>query len=202
MGFVRRHPVLIALLAAVVVGASVLAATGFAVWQAAHQDDTRRVDRADVVAVLGAAQYSGRPSPTFEARLEHALLLFEKGFAPRVLVLGAGRPGDVTTEAEAGRAWLVDHGVPDDAAFAEPQGNTTLESLEAASTWMGQRDLDTVFRVSDPWHNLRIRRMAGDLGITAMVSATFRSAAKSQWTRLSGYSRETFAYLAYRILGR
>ena len=60
----------------------------------------------------------------------------------------------------------------------------------------------SAFLVSDPWHNLRIRKMASDLGMTAYVSATWHSAARSQWTRLNGYARETLAYLYYRFLHR
>lgn len=177
-------------------------ATGVAVWQAAHTDEASRRDRVDLIAVLGAAQYGGEPSPTFRGRLEHAALLYGRGFGPRVLVLGGNRPGDLSTEAEVGRSWLVARGLPDDAVFAEPVGNTTHESLRAALGFMRENDLTTVMLVSDPWHNLRIRRMARDLGLEAFVSATWRSAARSQWTRLSAYTRETFAYLYYRALRR
>jgi uncharacterized SAM-binding protein YcdF (DUF218 family) len=171
------------------------------VWRAAHNDEARLHDHADLIAVLGAAQYDGRPSPTFEGRLEQAALLYGRGFAPRVLVLGGNQPGDRTTEADAGRDWLISDGLPVDAVFAEPVGNSTLESLRAAASFMQARSLASVFLVSDPWHNLRIRRMARDLGLQAYVSATFHSAARSQGTRLAGYARETFAYLRYRILG-
>jgi uncharacterized SAM-binding protein YcdF (DUF218 family) len=177
-------------------------ATGVAVWQAAHTDEASRRDRVDLIAVLGAAQYGGEPSPTFRGRLEHAALLYGRGFGPRVLVLGGNRPGDLSTEAEVGRSWLVARGLPDDAVFAEPVGNTTHESLRAALGFMRENDLTTVMLVSDPWHNLRIRRMARDLGLEAFVSATWRSAARSQWTRLSAYTRETFAYLYFRALSR
>jgi uncharacterized SAM-binding protein YcdF (DUF218 family) len=202
VGLIRRHPGLTAVLAVVLGAVAILATTGFAVWQAAHHDDASRIERADVIAVLGAAQYDGRPSATFEARLRQGALLYEKGFSQQILVLGGGQPGDRTTEAEAGRGWLIDTGVPAESVHAEPQGSTTLESLRAAATWMDQRSLRSVFLVSDPWHNLRIKKMASDLGLTPLVSATFRSAAQSRWTRLSGYTRETFAYLAYRVLGQ
>ena len=119
-----------------------------------------------------------------------------------VLVVGGNQPGDVTTEGQAGRDWLVQQGLPAADVFAEPVGNDTLESLRGAAAFMRQRGMTSAFLVSDPWHNLRIRRMASDLGVTAYVSATWQSAAKSQWTRLDGYTRETFAYLYYRILGR
>jgi len=198
----RRHLVLTGLLLALLALLVLVTATGVAVWQAAHTDEAGRRDRVDLIAVLGAAQYGGEPSPTFRGRLEHAALLYGRGFGPRVLVLGGNRPGDLTTEAEVGRSWLVARGLPDDAVFAEPIGNTTHESLRAALGFMRENDLATVMLVSDPWHNLRIRRMARDLGLEAFVSATWRSAARSQWTRLSAYTRETFAYLYYRALRR
>lgn len=188
----------VALLATV---ALVLLLTAWAVWRAAHTDDASRVDRADAIVVLGAAQYQGDPSPVFAGRLEHAQLLYEQGRAEHVLVLGGGRPGDRSTEAEAGRDFLVAAGLPDDAVVAIPVGSTTLESLEAAAAWMRDHDLRSAFLVSDPWHNLRVRRMASDLGIEAYVSATWTSAARTEPTRFEGYARETFAYLYYRLFG-
>jgi vancomycin permeability regulator SanA len=195
----RRHPVVTVSLAVVLGLLLVLVATAVAVWNAAHTDDARRVDHADLIAILGAAQYNGTPSPVFQGRLEQGELLFKEGFAGRVLVLGGGEPGDRTTEGEAGRSWLVDHGVPSGAVFADPVGSTTLESLQSAARFMQRNQLRSVFLVSDPWHNLRIRRIGHDLGMQAYVSATWHSAARSQWTRLSGYTRETFAYLSYRV---
>lgn len=180
----------------------VLAVTAVAVWRAAHTDDASRVDQADLIIVLGAAQYNGRPSPVFEARLRHAQLLVDKGFGEKVLVVGGGQPGDASTEGEAGRSWLISHGLPQANVFSSPQGGTTYESLKAAAKWMRDRHLDTAFLVSDPWHNLRIRKMASDLGIRGFVSAAFHSAARSQWTRFDGYSRETFAYIYYRLFHR
>jgi uncharacterized SAM-binding protein YcdF (DUF218 family) len=152
--------------------------------------------------VLGAAQYQGTPSPVFQGRLEGARILYEQGRAPVVLVLGGGQPGDQTTEADSGRQYLIDHGVPDQDVVAIPEGNTTLESLQAASRYMHARGENSAFLVSDPWHNLRIKRMAADLGITPYVSATWHSAAVSQGTRFAGYVREVFAYLYYRATGR
>jgi uncharacterized SAM-binding protein YcdF (DUF218 family) len=67
---------------------------------------------------------------------------------------------------------------------------------------MHDQGLTSAFLVSDPWHNLRIKRMASDLGIQAYTSATWQSAARTERTRLDGYFRETFAYLLYRVVGR
>lgn len=202
MGFVRRHPILSILVVLLVAAAGLVVVTGIAVFRAAHEDDASRVDHADVIAVLGAAEYEGKPSPVLAGRLEHAQLLYEQGRSDIVLVLGAGRPGDISTEAEAGRDYLIGQGMPPEAVVAIPVGHTTLESLDAAAAYMEAHGMRSAFLVSDPWHNLRIKRMASDLGIEAYASATWHSAAVSEWPRLSGYMRETFAYLYYRLLGR
>jgi vancomycin permeability regulator SanA len=85
---IRRHPILsgvalLLLIAFVVVGASAMT-----VWRAAHDDDASRIDRADVIIVLGAAQYGGTPSPVFQGRLDHAVLLYRQGRADSVMVVG------------------------------------------------------------------------------------------------------------------
>lgn len=202
MAATRRRVVLILALIILAIPLCLILATGVAVWNAAHTDDASRVDEVDAIVVLGAAQYQGEPSPVFQGRLDGAKILYEQGRASVVLVIGGALPGDRTTEAEAGRDYLLEQGLPDGSVVAIPEGNTTLESLEATSEWMHRRDMDSVFLVSDPWHNLRIKRMAGDLGLTPYVSATWHSAAVSQETRLPGYLREIFAYLYYRIFGR
>lgn len=201
MDAIRRHPVVVTIVAVAVAIMTVFAATGVAVWRAAHTDDASLVDRVDVILVLGAAQYNGDPSPVFEGRLRHAELLYDEGRADTILVLGGGAPGDSSTEAEAGRDWLVSDGVPSGSVVASPVGTTTLESLRAAATWMSDRGLDSAFLVSDPWHNLRMKRMASDLGIEAYASATWQSAARTEGTRFGGYVRETLAYLYYRFSG-
>lgn len=197
----RRHLILFALCAVGLVALVGLGLTALAVWRSAHTDDASRIDHADVILVLGAAQYGGDPSPVFEGRLEHAALLYREGRAPTVLVLGGSAPGDTSTEADAGKRWLIEKGVPTEAVVASPVGTTTFESLRAAADWMSDRDLSSAFLVSDPWHNLRVKRMASDLGIEAYTSATWQSAARSEGTRFDGYLRETFAYLYYRLFG-
>jgi vancomycin permeability regulator SanA len=178
-----------------------IGASAIAVWKAAHTDDASRVDTADVIVVLGAAQYGGDPSPVFRGRLDHGKLLYDQGFADRIMVLGAGQEGDEFTEAEAGAGYLAGQGVPSEAIEISPEGSTTFESLQAAARRMEEGGFHSAFLVSDPWHNLRIKRMATDLGIEAYASATWHSAAQSQSTRLQGYARETFAYLYYVLFG-
>lgn len=202
MGALRRHPVLVTLVAVAFGIVLVLGLTATAVWRAAHTDDASQVEDADAILVLGAAQYNGTPSPVFRGRLRHAALLYRNGRSDTVVVLGGAAPGDRVSEAEAGRSWLVAQGLPAGDVVASPVGGTTLESLEAAADWMHDRGLDTAFLVSDPWHNLRVKRMASDLGITGYASATWQSAAVTERTRFGGYLRETFAYLAYRLFRR
>ncbi|MEX0753535.1 MAG: YdcF family protein [Actinomycetota bacterium] len=202
MGSLRRHPVVSVIVGVLLLVVGVIVVTGIAVWRAAHTDDASQVERVDAIVVLGAAQYDGEPSPVFAGRLDHAQLLYEQDRADTVLVIGGGAPGDSTTEAEAGGDYLIDAGLPDASVLAVGEGSTTFESLRSTARAMREAGLDSAFLVSDPWHNLRIRRMASDLGIEAYASATWQSAATSERTRVPGYLRETFAYLYYRLFGR
>jgi vancomycin permeability regulator SanA len=197
----RRHPFLVAISTAVALALGAVAFSAATVWREAHHDDASDLDRADAIVVLGAAQYDGTPSPVFEGRLDHAALLFEQGRAGVVFVLGGNQPGDRTTEAEAGRDYLVAAGVPTASIVALPVGHSSYTSLRAAADAMHERDLTSAFLVSDPWHNARIQRMAADLGIEGHASATWTSAARTEGARLSGYVRETFAYLYYVVTG-
>ena len=191
MGFVRRHPVVTAVLAAALVVTGAVTLSAVAVWRAAHHDEARHVDRADAVVVLGAAEYNGRPSPVFQARLDHAAIMYRRGFTREVIVAGGKRPGDQTTEAEAGRDYLVSQGLPDTDVDSVSIGNTTWESLRGVADFMRGNGLRSAFLVSDPWHNLRIRRMGRDLGIEAYVSATGASAVRpSEMRRSVSFSRD------------
>ena len=202
MSRIRRHPFLSAIALVLLASLIAVAGSGLVVWRAAHHDDASDVETVDAIAVLGAAQYDGVPSPVFEGRLDHAVLLYEQGRAGRVFVLGANQPGDRSTEGESGRDYLIRQGVPASSVVAIPVGTTSYESLRALANEMRADGMDSVFLVSDPWHNARIKRMAGDLGLDAHASATWTSAATSQEARVPGYVRETFAYLYYRVVGQ
>ena len=202
MARIRRHPILVGIALVLFIGLIVVGASAMTVWRAAHDDVASRVERADVIIVLGAAQYGGTPSPVFRGRLDHAVLLYRQGRADSVIVVGGKAPGDSTSEAQAGRDYLVSRGVPAGSAIAEPVGRTTYESLVGAASYMRGHGMQSAFLVSDPWHNARITRMASDLGIRGYASATWTSAATSEDTRFTGYARETLAYLYYRVFGR
>lgn len=201
MRLIRRHPFLAAIGAVLLTVIVVLGLSAVTVWRAAHHDDASDMDHADAIVVLGAAQYNGEPSPVLQGRLDHAVLLWQRGFADHVITVGSKQPGDRSTEAEAGADYLAQQGVPTEAITVLPVGHTTYESMQAATDWMHQQGLDSAFLVSDPWHNARIKAMAGDLGITGYASATWTSGATSEGSRGQGYLRETFAYLYYRLVG-
>ena len=176
----------------------VFGVTAVRVWQVAREDHRGKVD---AILVLGAAQFDGRPSKIFEARLKQARALFDDDVAPLVVTVGAGRPGDRFTEADAGARYLRDAGIPAEAVRAVPKGDDTLTSLRAAAVEL--TDVKSVVLVTDPWHGLRARRMARDLGFRANTSpARSGPAVHSRATQGKYIARETAAYLHYRVLGR
>ena len=186
------------LVTAVVLGVLlVVVGTAASVWWTARQD--ARPD-SDVIVVLGAAQFDGRPSSVFKARLQHARELYEDGIAPVVVTVGGGRPGDRTTEAEAGAAFLRERDVD---VLAVPEGRNTLQSMEAVEELMQEEGWETAVLVTDPWHSLRTRTMARDSGITAETSPTRAGpSVRTRGTQVRYIARETLAYLYYKALGR
>jgi uncharacterized SAM-binding protein YcdF (DUF218 family) len=196
---ILRHPFLGAIALLLLFAIILVGLSGLTVWRAAHRDDASRIQSVDAIVVLGAAQWNGAPSPVFRGRLEQAVVLWQEHRAGVVLVLGSKQPGDITTEGEAGRVYLISRGIPASDVVSIPVGHTSYESLVAAADYMKRSKLRSVFLVSDPWHNARIKKMASDLGLKAYASATWTSAYQSRRARLSEYVRETFAYLYYRI---
>ena len=126
----------------------------------------------DAIVVLGAAQYVGRPSPVLRARLDHALDLWQRGLAPRLIFTGGMGAGDTTSEAAVSRAYALRHGVPDTAIFMENEGRTTRESLAAVSAIMRAQQMRTAILVSDPFHMFRLRLEARRTGLEAYTSPT------------------------------
>jgi uncharacterized SAM-binding protein YcdF (DUF218 family) len=188
-----------------VIGAAVaavlllVAATALGIWWTARKDAR---PSSDAIVVLGSAQYNGVPSSIFEARLEHALDLYEDGVAPVIVTVGGKATGDQFSEAEAGREYLADAGVPDDALLAVQEGADTLESMRAVAAQFDDRGWDTAVLVTDPWHAMRAERMAEDAGMDASSSPTRQGpAVQTRTTQFRYILRETAAYLLYRVTG-
>ncbi|HET6503695.1 MAG TPA: YdcF family protein [Amycolatopsis sp.] len=169
--------------------------TAARVWQVARTDDRAP---ADVIVVLGAAQYDGTPSPIFQARLKHARELYEEGVAKVIVTTGGNRTGDRYTEASAGADWLVRSGVPATSTLVVGEGGDTLSSLRAVGTAVRQRGWHTAVLVSDPWHSLRARTMADDVGLDAWASPVHSGPiVQTRLTQFMYIYRETGALIFY-----
>lgn len=187
--------VLIGLLAITAVGGY----AAYRIWDQAGRDERRK---ADTIVVLGAAQYDGRPSPLFAARLDHAIELFHEGVAPRLIVTGGKREGDRTTEAASARVYALAHDVPDSAILTEDVSRTTLQSLRGVADIMRSDGLRSAVFVSDPTHMLRVLRMASDLGIDAYGSPTRSSPLeRDAIARIDATVHELGALAVYFVTG-
>lgn len=165
------------------------------VWSTGRADQARPVD---AIVVLGAAQYDGRPSPQLEARLEHAFALWEAEHAPTVIVTGGNRPGDRTTEADTSATYLIGRGVPDAAIVREREGTSTYESLAAARALAP--GVTSVLVVTDPYHALRSRMVAAEVGFEAYVSPADESVVTGAG-ELRRELDETFGVAVGRLVG-
>jgi uncharacterized SAM-binding protein YcdF (DUF218 family) len=154
---------------------------------------------ADVIVVLGAAEYNGRPSPILRSRLNHALSLYLQGYAPYVMTTGGSGGDPVYTEGEVGRGYLTQHGVPSEAILVEPNGSTTVQSLQAATEIMRRMNLHSCIVVSDGYHIFRVKQMLQTNGIevygSPRPSAVNLSKSKRGWL----YFRQAIGFCLWRL---
>lgn len=164
-----------------------------AIYIQARNDEARQVD---AILVMGAAQYNGRPSEVLAARLDHALDLYNQGYAPVIVVTGGNMPGDVYTEAGTSEQYLLDRGVPQAAILMEDEGRDTWDSMQGVDVATTGRDIESVLIVSDGFHLFRSERMASAVGFEAYSSAAPGSPIKP-WTanEFSYVIRETGAVI-------
>ncbi len=157
-------------------------------------------EAADVIMVMGAAQYDGRPSPQLAARLDHALLLFNEGRAPVIAVTGGKRPGDRYTEAEASRRYLVARGVDEGAILAETSGASTWQSVSNLSPVLLDEGVRSVLVVTDRYHVQRTVLSVREAGFRAEGSAT-RTSPVVGVRALSHAAEEAIGVAAGRLIG-
>lgn len=124
---------------------------------------------ADAIAVFGAAEYAGKPSPIFRARLEHARNLYERGIAPLIVTLG-GDGGDQFSEGQVGRDYLMGTGIPDSAIIAETQSTSTSESAKRLAVIARTNDLKRIVLVSDGMHMFRLHAICAGDGLNVLSS--------------------------------
>jgi len=168
-------------------------------WFAANNPTIRN---GDVIVVLGAAQLDGRPGLVLEARLTEAKRIYELGLAKKIITVGGGAPGDRTTEAAAGRIWLMQNGVKYANLKAIEVGRDTLSSTKAYAAELRARKIKNVIIVTDPLHCLRSMTMANDLGLIATCSPVQGGPNALEKSGFKYLIREAGAYLAYITLGR
>ena len=180
----------------IIVGALVLAATAVVV---ARQGNFEEVRRADAIVVFGAAEYSGRPSPVYRARLDHAFDLFERGYAPLIITTGGAGADPTYNEGAVGRDYLSRRGVPDSNLIAETQSTDTAESTQRVSAILQRNGLHTVVAVSDAYHIFRIKRLMRRYGIEAYGSPRPGSVPHTALAKATSALHEAASYLFWRL---
>ncbi len=176
----------------VLAGFAYLAVTFVQVWMASNNDYR---GKADAIIVLGAAQYDGVPSPVLEGRLTHALNLHSAGMAEKIVTTGSNQPGDRFTQGFAGYDFLRDQGVADADIVVIVDGSNTWEEISAAANQLKPDGRTSVVLVSDPYHSMRAKKIAEELGLNAEVSPTDSDSAAGQ------LARETVGVAVGRVIG-
>ena len=157
------------------------------------------VQPADVIIVLGAAEYRGRPSPVLQARLNHALLLYLQGMAPRILTTGGKGDDPTYSEGEVAHAYLSRHGVPSEAILVESEGDSTVRSIAGAREIMRRMDLKSCIVVSDGYHIYRVKKMLEGMGMKVYGSPRPAGPPLEGWRQDWVYTRQAIAYELWRI---
>ncbi len=158
-------------------------------------DDARA---ADVIIVLGAAEYRGRPSPVLEARLNHALWLYLKGMAPHIITTGGAGGDPMFTEGSVGRSYLTKRGVPPEAIIVEGEGESTVHSVAAVAEIMVRMNFTSAIVVSDGYHIYRVKKMLQSRGLKVYGSPR-PSVPPEGWREKWLYGKQAVGYVLWRV---
>jgi uncharacterized SAM-binding protein YcdF (DUF218 family) len=169
------------------------------IWSTASKSDPKK---SDVIVVLGAAQFNGRPTPVLQKRIDEAYRIYAAGLAPIIITVGGGAPGDVSTEAAASYNSLVKKKVPKPNLFKVPIGRDTLTSTLAYIALMKLHHWTSVIIVTDPFHCYRAMAMAKQIGITTSCAPAKSEGKLLSTTGIRYLIRETGAYLAFQTADR
>jgi len=172
-----------------------LATVGFLVLGDAGKQE---LHPADAIVVFGAAEYEGRPSPVFRARLDHADALFRQGLAPVIITTGGAAADPKFSEGGVGHDYLMRKGVPESALIAETQASDTAESAERVSKIMQENHMTRCIAVSDAYHMFRIRMLLAHQGLEVFLAPRPNSRPKSPWQSVVALTRESVSYLLWR----
>lgn len=184
------------------VAAILIGAAGWTAWvdgqirYYAHHDEAQK---ADAIAVFGAAEYDGRPSPVLRARLDHGLELYNRGLAPLLITLGGSDPGEPHTEGGVGHDYLLAHEVPEAAIIAETQSSNTEQSAKRLAVIARANHLNSMDVVSDGTHLFRVHALCEHYGLKVYTSP--RPVGRSiPWTEsFERTAHEILSYTAWRL---
>jgi len=154
--------------------------------------------KADVIIIFGAAEYVGRPSPVYRARLDHGYELFQKGMAPVVITTGGAAQDPDFSEGGVGRDYLLRRGIPEQALIAETQGSDTAQSAARVANIMRANGMKSCIAVSDAYHVFRIRALLEREGVQVELAPRPESRPHSRWERFVAVLREAASYLAWK----
>jgi uncharacterized SAM-binding protein YcdF (DUF218 family) len=182
-------------------------AAAMLIWLAAicvgivRESSRQEIHPADAIVVFGAAEYSGRPSPVYRARLDHAFDLFEQGVAPVVITTGGAAADPSFSEGGVGHDYLMHRGIPDSSLIEETHGSDTAQSAERIGVIMRANHLHSCVAVSDAYHVFRIRKLLEHEGMQVYVSPRPDSRPHSLWQRGEAVLREAISYMVWRVQG-
>ncbi|MFZ0743471.1 MAG: YdcF family protein [Terracidiphilus sp.] len=154
--------------------------------------------QADAIAVFGAAEYDGRPSPVYRARLDHAEALFNRGIAPLIITLG-GDGGDQFSEGGVGREYLMGEGIPESAIIAETESRSTEESARRIAVIARTNGLRRLVVVSDGTHLFRIHEICAADGLNVLTSPRPRVPVEGNTTETEPIIHEMLSYTLWRL---
>lgn len=154
---------------------------------------------ADAIAIFGAAEYDGRPSPVFRARLDHGLALYRQGIAPMVITLGGGAEEDSHSEGGVGHDYLLAHGIPESQIIAETESGNTKESTERLAVIARANHLQRIVVVSDGTHLFRIHALCREEGLEVYTSPRPPGKPISRWQATQRLWHEIASYTAWRL---
>ena len=155
--------------------------------------------KSDAIVVFGAAEYDGRPSPVFRARLDHARILYERGIAPLIVTLGGSETGDEHSEGEVGRDYLIGGGVPDSAIIAETHSRSTSESARRTAVIARANNLRRLVIVSDGTHMFRIHAICASNGLNVLTSPRPHMGLESAQQDADAIWHEILTYTVWRL---
>jgi uncharacterized SAM-binding protein YcdF (DUF218 family) len=180
---------------------AVLAGAGWCRWvyvQIERYAGQDQAEPSDAIGVFGAAEYDGKPSPVYRARLDHALGLYKRGIAPLIITLG-GAGGDEYSEGAVGREYLMGQGVPEEAIIAETVSRNTEDSARRIAVIARANGLKRLVIVSDGTHLFRIHAICAADGLDVLTSPRPRVPVEGGSQEFERIAHEILSYTAWRV---